>query len=67
MRIAQHALTGASCSGADAQDMPEKSRYGGTAMDRRTFLKRQKVPYEDYDRLQRKECLKFGEEILAKS
>jgi menaquinone-dependent protoporphyrinogen IX oxidase len=28
--------------------------------------KRQNQPYEDYDRLQRKDCLKFGEEILAK-
>jgi len=28
--------------------------------------KRFKQPYEDYDRLQRKDCLKFGEEILTK-
>ena len=28
--------------------------------------KRRNAPYEDYDRLQRKDCLKFGEEILAK-
>jgi menaquinone-dependent protoporphyrinogen IX oxidase len=28
--------------------------------------KRRNEPYEDYDRLQRKDCLKFGEEILAK-
>jgi menaquinone-dependent protoporphyrinogen IX oxidase len=28
--------------------------------------KRQNQPYEDYDRLQRKDCLKFGEDILAK-
>jgi len=27
---------------------------------------RRNEPYEDYDRLQRKDCLKFGEEILAK-
>ena len=29
--------------------------------------KRQNHPYEDYDHLQRKDCLKFGEEILAKN
>ena len=28
--------------------------------------KRQNHPFEDYDRLQRKDCLKFGEEILTK-
>ena len=28
--------------------------------------KRQGHPFEDYDRLQRKDCLKFGEEILTK-
>lgn len=28
--------------------------------------KRRNQPYEDYDRLQRKDCLTFGEEILAK-
>ncbi len=28
--------------------------------------KKYKQPYEDYDRLQRKDCLKFGEEILMK-
>jgi menaquinone-dependent protoporphyrinogen IX oxidase len=28
--------------------------------------KKFKQPYEDYDRLQRKDCLKFGEEILTK-
>ncbi len=28
--------------------------------------RRRNEPYEDYDRLQRKDCLKFGEEILAK-
>ena len=28
--------------------------------------KRQNHPFEDYDRLQRKDCLKFGEEILKK-
>lgn len=29
--------------------------------------KKYKQPYEDYDRLQRKDCLKFGEEVLAGS
>ena len=29
--------------------------------------KRQNHPFEDYDRLQRKDCLKFGEEILTKN
>jgi menaquinone-dependent protoporphyrinogen IX oxidase len=28
--------------------------------------KKYKQPYEDYDRLQRKDCLKFGEEVLMK-
>jgi menaquinone-dependent protoporphyrinogen IX oxidase len=28
--------------------------------------KKFKQPYEDYDRLQRKDCLKFGEEVVAK-
>lgn len=28
--------------------------------------KRRNQPYEDYDHLQRKDCLKFGEEILTK-
>jgi hypothetical protein len=28
--------------------------------------KKYKQPYEDYDRLQRKDCLKFGEEVLTK-
>lgn len=28
--------------------------------------KKQNHPYEDYDHLQRKDCLKFGEEILTK-
>ncbi len=30
------------------------------------IAKKFKQPYEDYDRLQRKDCLKFGEEILMK-
>ena len=29
-------------------------------------FKRRNQPFEDYDRLQRSDCLKFGEEILAK-
>jgi len=29
-------------------------------------FKRRNQPYEDYDRLKRSDCLKFGEEILAK-
>ena len=29
--------------------------------------KKFKQPYEDYDRLQRKDCLKFGEEVLTKT
>jgi len=29
-------------------------------------FKRRNQPYEDYDRLQRTDCLKFGEEILTK-
>ena len=29
-------------------------------------FKRRKQPFEDYDRLQRSDCLKFGEEILTK-
>ena len=29
-------------------------------------FKRRNQPFEDYDRLQRNECLKFGEEILTK-
>ena len=29
--------------------------------------KRQNHPFEDYDNLQRKDCLKFGEEILTKN
>jgi len=30
-------------------------------------FKRRNQPFEDYDRLQRTDCLKFGEEILTKS
>jgi hypothetical protein len=30
-------------------------------------FKKQGNPFEDYDRLQRKDCLKFGEEILARA
>lgn len=29
-------------------------------------FKRRNLPFEDYDRLQRSDCLKFGEEILTK-
>jgi hypothetical protein len=29
--------------------------------------RRRNQPYADYDRLQRTDCLKFGEEVLAKS
>jgi menaquinone-dependent protoporphyrinogen IX oxidase len=35
-------------------------------IEEEVMVKRYKQPYEDYDRLQRKDCLKFGEEILMK-
>jgi menaquinone-dependent protoporphyrinogen IX oxidase len=35
-------------------------------IEEEVMTKRYRQPYEDYDRLQRKDCLKFGEEILTK-